>query len=497
MILSGPPGVGKTTIASILAACADYVFLELSATDATVAQLRDLLTSIRAENQKRAAWSCRTDARLKVAVFIDEIHRFSKVQQDFLLPFVESGDFVFIGATTVEPHKRIRRGILSRCQLFCLESLNEQDSYKILERAVLFENIRRKRYKNLSFIHYSNDAIKEITNYSQGDMRSGINCIELLSSGHSRKEHGIALGDGNFINLDLEVVKLTLASLTKTRLGLKDERNLLLVSQLLSWIGDEYVIEITQRGSFTQTKALKPLVFFKRNSTLFFVKFKLPLVSLCLLDMECNKPYPRLSGDLNDKQVKLVQQMEVSDDSDEDLEAKVPRDIVIKDDKSTYDRFRLFSAIHTMTNLIERGESALLILKYLIVFTCLFTSGENNEIRFLNSAVCAVKKAAVDPLHILCDCIEYLCFADKADHSIMKKMDAFRLFLTTRLTTKSSDEVDFENFKVVYDNSLAAKLLQADESSNSKSNEIEKHFKVDFVELTELNYLKEHLGFKF
>ena len=115
MILHGPPGVGKTTLASIIAKEAGYVMVELSATDATVSTIRRLLNEIRDENRKRTKLGT---PHLRVCVFIDEIHRFSKVQQDFLLPFVEEGLFVFLGATTFNPATRLRPAIRSRCQLF-------------------------------------------------------------------------------------------------------------------------------------------------------------------------------------------------------------------------------------------------------------------------------------------------------------------------------------------------------------------------------------------
>lgn len=498
MILSGPPGVGKTTIASILAARANYVFLELSATDATVAELKDLLISIRAENKKRAKWSHGNDTKLRVVVFIDEIHRFSKVQQDFLLPFIETGDFVFLGATTVEPQKRIRRAILSRCQLFCLENLNEQDSFQILKRAILYENLRRKKRKHLAFIQYSNDAIYEIAKYSQGDMRSGINCVELLSTTYSKKEHGVAIiGDSGFIDIDLRIVKLTLSSLTKMRLGLKDEKNLSLVNQLLSFIGDENVAKGTKIGYPRKNTTLRPSVLFKRNKVLFFVKFKLPRVFLSLLEMECCMPYPKPDEELNERQSQWVEQMEVSDDSDGDLQAMASHSHVLNDNRTIHDRFRLFSAIHTMANLVERGESVLLILKYLVIYTCLFTSGKNEEICIVRSAISAVKRASVDPLHVLCDCIEYLCFAEKADHSIVKKIEAVRLFLVKIPGAKASDKLVLDCFKVVYDDTLAAKLLQPDEIIQPKNNNIENNFSVEFVDSSELDNLTGYHGLNF
>lgn len=190
MILSGPPGVGKTTIASLISRKCGYVFVELSATDGSVSDLKALQSSIDIENHKRSgkeAFANKTnnDASgehpLKVVVFIDEIHRFSKTQQDFLLPYIEKGSFTFIGATTVEPHKRIRSAILSRCQVFQLRALTQVEISEVLVRAILFENVRRRIQYGLKFIYYNDACIELITKKSHGDTRIGINLIELLS----------------------------------------------------------------------------------------------------------------------------------------------------------------------------------------------------------------------------------------------------------------------------------------------------------------------------
>lgn len=181
MVLHGPPGVGKTTLARALADATKYVFVELSATDSTISELKDIVKAIRSENRQRRLISDKDD-RLRVAVFIDEIHRFSSVQQDFLLPFVESGDFVFIGATTVDPQRRIRKAILSRCQLFELVRLTSAEIRRVVEKAVVFENIRRRiNGGERERIILGKKAIDRIVELSNGDSRAAINAVELLN----------------------------------------------------------------------------------------------------------------------------------------------------------------------------------------------------------------------------------------------------------------------------------------------------------------------------
>lgn len=177
MILYGPPGVGKTTIASILAKETSYVLVEMSATDGTVADLKKLLAIIKTENQKR--YRDKKDY-LSVVVFIDEIHRFSILQQDFLLPLIESGLFVFIGATTVRPDLRLRRAVLSRCQIFQLRPLTKTELIRVVKKAILFENIRRK-LKGFVFLRYNGEMVNLLVDKCKGDSRRLINFIEVLS----------------------------------------------------------------------------------------------------------------------------------------------------------------------------------------------------------------------------------------------------------------------------------------------------------------------------
>lgn len=158
MVLSGPPGIGKTTLARIVASEVGYVFMELSATESGVAEMRELAEGVVHENRKRKD-------KLKVVLFIDEIHRFSTKQQDFLLAYVEAGTFVFIGATT-QP-QRLRRALLSRCQLFTLQPLGDADLQLVVEHAV-----------QASGRLLSPKAVSDIVRNARGDVRAAINAVE-------------------------------------------------------------------------------------------------------------------------------------------------------------------------------------------------------------------------------------------------------------------------------------------------------------------------------
>jgi len=164
MILWGPPGVGKTTIAKVIANSTERVFYQLSAINAGVKDIRE--TIINAKKQKFFN-------QPNPILFIDEIHRFSKSQQDSLLGSVEDGTVTLIGATTENPSFEVISALLSRCQVYTLKHLEKEQLVGLLERAVKEDEILKKR----------NITLKEpeaLLKFSGGDARKLYNCLELV-----------------------------------------------------------------------------------------------------------------------------------------------------------------------------------------------------------------------------------------------------------------------------------------------------------------------------
>ena len=172
-ILWGPPGVGKTTLAHIIAETLDRDFYTLSAVTAGVKDVRDVFEKAKGNslfNQKGAP-----------ILFIDEIHRFNKAQQDALLGAVENGTIVLIGATTENPSFEVITPLLSRCQVFVLKSLEKADLQLLLERAIKEDVLLKEK----------NIQIKEseaLMRYSGGDARKLLNVLELVIDAQAGKK---------------------------------------------------------------------------------------------------------------------------------------------------------------------------------------------------------------------------------------------------------------------------------------------------------------------
>ncbi len=165
-ILWGPPGVGKTTLATIIASTLDVPFFTLSAVTSGVKDVRDVIDKARGSNFFNTA---------RPILFIDEIHRFSKSQQDSLLGAVEQGVFTLIGATTENPSFEVIRPLLSRCQVYTLNSLGKDDLLALCRRVLEKDTVLKKMHIELQ----ETDALLR---YSGGDARKLLNILELLTA---------------------------------------------------------------------------------------------------------------------------------------------------------------------------------------------------------------------------------------------------------------------------------------------------------------------------
>lgn len=167
MILWGPPGVGKTTLAKILAQSADAHFEAISAVLSGVKEIR---AAIAIAQQQRDGHGRKT------LLFVDEVHRFNKSQQDAFLPYVEDGTIIFIGATTENPSFELNNALLSRCRIYVLKSLLIEDIKTIVSNALPELN-----KINNSSLTIQNDAMGLLANAADGDARRALNLIEIAA----------------------------------------------------------------------------------------------------------------------------------------------------------------------------------------------------------------------------------------------------------------------------------------------------------------------------
>lgn len=164
MIFWGPPGVGKTTLARIIAGKTKSEFIDFSAVTSGIKEIKNVMEH--AEDSRRMG--------KRTVLFVDEIHRFNKAQQDAFLPYVEKGSIILIGATTENPSFEINSALLSRCRVFVLKALEVEDMMELLNHAVMSP----QGFGNQK-VDISEDFVRAIAKFSNGDARTALNILEM------------------------------------------------------------------------------------------------------------------------------------------------------------------------------------------------------------------------------------------------------------------------------------------------------------------------------
>ena len=186
IILFGPPGCGKTSLAKVISETTKYKFYKINAVTAGVADIKRVVEETRNYMMNPTG---------KSILFIDEIHRFNKLQQDALLPYVENGTIILIGATTENPYFEVNKALISRSMVIKLNPLTEEDIYKILKNA-----LERKDGLGEYSIKIEDSTLRKIADISNGDVRTALNGLEIAVLTTNMESDG-------YIHITDEVIK--------------------------------------------------------------------------------------------------------------------------------------------------------------------------------------------------------------------------------------------------------------------------------------------------
>ena len=176
LILFGPPGCGKTSLAQVISETTKYKFYKINAVTAGVADIKAVIEETKNYMLNPAG---------KAILFIDEIHRFNKLQQDALLPYVENGTIILIGATTENPYFEVNKALISRSMVVKLEPLTQDDIFKVLKMA-----LTKKEGLGEYNIKIEDETLEKLSNISGGDVRTALNALEIATLTTSMNENG-------------------------------------------------------------------------------------------------------------------------------------------------------------------------------------------------------------------------------------------------------------------------------------------------------------------
>ena len=176
LILFGPPGCGKTSLAQVISETTKYKFYKINAVTAGVANIKAVIEETK---------NYMLNPTGKAILFIDEIHRFNKLQQDALLPYVENGTIILIGATTENPYFEVNKALISRSMVVKLEPLTEEDIFKVLKMA-----LTKKEGLGEYNIKIEDETLEKLSNISGGDVRTALNALEIATLTTPMNENG-------------------------------------------------------------------------------------------------------------------------------------------------------------------------------------------------------------------------------------------------------------------------------------------------------------------
>ena len=176
LILFGPPGCGKTSLAQVISETTKYKFYKINAVTAGVADIKAVIEETK---------NFMINPTGKAILFIDEIHRFNKLQQDALLPYVENGTIILIGATTENPYFEVNKALISRSMVVKLEPLTQNDIFKVLKMA-----LTKKEGLGEYNIKIEDETLEKLSNISGGDVRTALNALEIATLTTSMNENG-------------------------------------------------------------------------------------------------------------------------------------------------------------------------------------------------------------------------------------------------------------------------------------------------------------------